>query len=307
MPTTPSTRPLTLVLGRLRGPAALVALALLITGCAVGNYQPAKSVKNDPELGGRLTEVARAFETRDIEKIASHYASNDYAVSFETPYRFATGVTEHRQVLAELLAKVDTLKVTFAPDFGAKVDGDRAWTMRDFKVEGTTKAGAAFSYAGWHSAVWNRQNGKWVIWYEHFGGNPKVTLPPPPPPPPPPAATPAPAPEPEPTFGDVFYDFDKWNIRADQVATLEANAEILKARPGLRILIEGHCDERGGESYNNGLGERRAQASKNHLVMLGIDPSRIETVSYGKTKPFELGRGEKVWKQNRRAHFVALK
>ena len=134
MPTTPSTRPLTHVLGRLRGPAALVALALLITGCAVGNYQPAKSVKNDPELGGRLTEVARAFETRDIEKIASHYASNDYAVSFETPYRFATGVTEHRQVLAELLAKVETMKVTFAPDFGAKIDGDRAWTMRDFKV-----------------------------------------------------------------------------------------------------------------------------------------------------------------------------
>lgn len=105
----------------------------------------------------------------------------------------------------------------------------------------------------------------------------------------------------------IHFDYDKYAVRDDAKSVMESNAAWLKRYRTAKILIEGHCDERGGESYNNGLGERRAQASKNHLVMLGIDPSRIETVSYGKTKPFEQGRGEKVWKQNRRAHFVVLK
>lgn len=107
-------------------------------------------------------------------------------------------------------------------------------------------------------------------------------------------------------FKDVFFDFDKYNIREDQVPNLQANADFLKKWKTVRILIEGHCDERGTNEYNMALGWRRANAAKEYLVSLGIDASRIDTISYGEERPFALGHNEDAWWQNRRAHFVAI-
>lgn len=103
---------------------------------------------------------------------------------------------------------------------------------------------------------------------------------------------------------DIFFDYDQYSIREDARAILESNARALRQRPSLRITIEGHCDERGSEKYNLVLGDRRANATKDFLVSLGIDPSRIETISYGEEQPFCEEHGEECWQLNRRAHFV---
>ncbi len=107
-------------------------------------------------------------------------------------------------------------------------------------------------------------------------------------------------------FKDVFFDFDKYNIRDDQVENLEHDAAYLKKWKSVRILIEGHCDERGTNEYNMALGHRRASAAKDYLVSLGVEESRIEIISYGEERPFALGHNEDSWWQNRRAHFVAI-
>ena len=104
---------------------------------------------------------------------------------------------------------------------------------------------------------------------------------------------------------DVFFDFDKYDIRPNDAKMLDTNAAWLKSNDDL-VLIEGHCDERGGETYNFGLGDRRAAAVRKYLVAKGVDPDRLATISYGKKKPFEMGKGEPVWSKNRRAHFVQL-
>lgn len=103
---------------------------------------------------------------------------------------------------------------------------------------------------------------------------------------------------------DIFFDYDRFYIRDDTRPILETNAEYLKANKDVGILIEGHCDERGTSEYNIALGERRAQATKRYLVDLGIDPSRISTISYGKERPFCTVHNEGCWQENRRAHFV---
>jgi peptidoglycan-associated lipoprotein len=103
---------------------------------------------------------------------------------------------------------------------------------------------------------------------------------------------------------DAFFNFDKHNIRDDQKAALNDNAAWLKAHPKARILVEGHCDERGTAEYNLALGERRAKAVKEYLVAAGIPAERISTISYGKERPFVLGHDESAWKWNRRGHFV---
>lgn len=105
---------------------------------------------------------------------------------------------------------------------------------------------------------------------------------------------------------DVFFDFDEDAIRADMRDILEANSSWLKKYPSVRIRVEGHCDERGTAQYNMALGERRAAQVKNFLVRLGVEEGRIETVSFGKEKPFATGTGESVWSQNRRGHFVVI-
>lgn len=103
---------------------------------------------------------------------------------------------------------------------------------------------------------------------------------------------------------DTFFDFDKFNIRADQRDALAADAEWLKKYQKVQFRVEGHCDERGTAQYNMALGEKRASAVKDYLTSLGIDAGRIETVSYGKERPFVKGQNEEAWAQNRRGHFV---
>jgi peptidoglycan-associated lipoprotein len=103
---------------------------------------------------------------------------------------------------------------------------------------------------------------------------------------------------------DVFFDFDKSLIRPDAKKSLEENVRWLRANPSAKILIEGHCDERGTREYNLALGQRRAKSAQDHLVAAGINAKRIRTISYGKERPFALGHDESAWKWNRRAHFV---
>jgi peptidoglycan-associated lipoprotein len=132
-----------------------------------------------------------------------------------------------------------------------------------------------------------------------------------PPPPPPPAPTPAPVavvPPPEmekaPPLEDIFFDYDKAEIRPDAQKSLDKNAKWLRENPGLALVIEGHCDERGTNEYNLGLGQRRAQATQDYLVASGVDVNRIKIISYGKERPFVIGHDESAWQWNRRSHFV---
>jgi peptidoglycan-associated lipoprotein len=98
----------------------------------------------------------------------------------------------------------------------------------------------------------------------------------------------------------IFFDFDKSDIRTDARPKLDAWADWLKKYPQVTAVIEGHCDERGTREYNLALGERRASAAKNYLVAKGIDPKRLQTISYGKERPAVLGSNEAAWAQNRR-------
>jgi peptidoglycan-associated lipoprotein len=103
---------------------------------------------------------------------------------------------------------------------------------------------------------------------------------------------------------DAFFDFNKADIREDARQALTRTAEFLRSYPQVKVTIEGHCDERGSTEYNLGLGERRAQAAKNYLISLGIAAGRMETVSWGKERPFCTEHTEQCWQLNRRAHFV---
>jgi peptidoglycan-associated lipoprotein len=160
----------------------------------------------------------------------------------------------------------------------------------------------------------------------------KVPPPTPPPPPPPtaPAAPPAPpAPPPPPpaaaaprvpteaelfaamsaaevgkNLGDVYFELDQDTLKDEGKAALSTNATYLKKWMSVRMNIEGHCDERGSAEYNLGLGERRAKATKDYLVSLGIAADRVTVVSKGKEAPFCTESNEACWAQNRRGHFV---
>ena len=109
-------------------------------------------------------------------------------------------------------------------------------------------------------------------------------------------------------FGDrILFDTDRFNVDAEDQATLQRQAQWLARYPNTRITVEGHADERGTRDYNLALGERRANSAKNYLTSIGVDASRIETVSYGKERPSALGSDEQAWAQNRRAVTVAVK
>jgi peptidoglycan-associated lipoprotein len=105
---------------------------------------------------------------------------------------------------------------------------------------------------------------------------------------------------------DIHFDFDKYNIRQGDAAVLKKDSEWLKANPG-KVRIEGHCDERGTVEYNLALGQRRADSTKNYLMTLGIEKSRLETISYGKERPLDPGHNEGAWAKNRRAHLEPMK
>jgi peptidoglycan-associated lipoprotein len=103
---------------------------------------------------------------------------------------------------------------------------------------------------------------------------------------------------------DVYFDYDKSDVRADQQGSLRADVQFLSAHPNVNFTIEGHCDERGSTEYNIALGDKRANAVKSALVAAGVNASRIKTISYGKEKPFCTDSNEACWQQNRRGHFV---
>lgn len=103
---------------------------------------------------------------------------------------------------------------------------------------------------------------------------------------------------------DVNFDYDKSNLRGDAITILAEHARLLKENPNVKILIEGHCDERGTIEYNLALGERRASAVKNYLKDYGITADRLSTISYGKERPLDSRANEEVWAKNRRAAFV---
>jgi peptidoglycan-associated lipoprotein len=106
-------------------------------------------------------------------------------------------------------------------------------------------------------------------------------------------------------FAPVYFDYDSARIKPSEESKLEAVAAYMKSNPG-KLVIEGHCDERGTAEYNRALGERRAIAAREELVKLGVDASRISTISYGKDRPIDLGHDEAAWGKNRRDEFVVV-
>lgn len=103
----------------------------------------------------------------------------------------------------------------------------------------------------------------------------------------------------------IFFAYDKSLITEESQEILGQNAAVLKRYPEAKVIIEGHCDERGTEAYNLALGDRRAAATRDRLLELGVQPQQMETISYGEERPFAEGSTEEAYSQNRRAHFVA--
>ena len=102
----------------------------------------------------------------------------------------------------------------------------------------------------------------------------------------------------------VFFDVDSYSLRDDARSTLDANARLMRDNATAKIVLEGHCDERGTVEYNQALGERRADAVRDYLVQAGIATGRIQVISYGSERPFDPGHDEAAWAKNRRAHFA---
>jgi peptidoglycan-associated lipoprotein len=102
----------------------------------------------------------------------------------------------------------------------------------------------------------------------------------------------------------VFFEFDQSEVKADQTSALSDEAKLASAYANDHVTLQGNCDERGANEYNLALGQRRADAVKQRLVLLGVPASRIETVSFGKTKPRSLCHDETCWADNRRVDFV---
>jgi peptidoglycan-associated lipoprotein len=104
----------------------------------------------------------------------------------------------------------------------------------------------------------------------------------------------------------VYFDFDSSVIKTAEKPKVVAVADYLKANSANAVRVEGNCDERGTEEYNRALGERRALAVREELIRLGIPPTNVDTISYGKDKPVDPGHDESAWKKNRRDDFIVL-
>ncbi len=105
----------------------------------------------------------------------------------------------------------------------------------------------------------------------------------------------------------IHFAFNQVTLSPEARDTLAANAALLQAIPGMRVSIEGHCDERGSDEYNLALGERRAQAAMKYLVALGVDKDRLTTVSYGEEQPLDPANNEEAWTKNRRDEFKVVR
>jgi peptidoglycan-associated lipoprotein len=103
---------------------------------------------------------------------------------------------------------------------------------------------------------------------------------------------------------DIHFDFDRYDLKSEARGILKELANFLLEHPGCRLVIEGHCDERGSEEYNLALGEKRANAATNYLISLGVSPKRITTISYGENRPLCQEHSEGCWWRNRRDHFI---
>jgi peptidoglycan-associated lipoprotein len=175
----------------------------------------------------------------------------------------------------------DATQLTIAPEIGAvTAQGTTKVTPSDSTTYTITAAGPGGSASATASVTVNA-----------------------PPPPPPPAG-----PSDDELFmrevRDAYFDYDKADLRPDARTALSKTADFLKNYPRFKVTIEGHCDERGSTEYNLGLGDRRASAVKQYMVSLGISADRVNTVSFGKEKPFCNESNESCWQQNRRGHFV---
>jgi peptidoglycan-associated lipoprotein len=128
------------------------------------------------------------------------------------------------------------------------------------------------------------------------------------PPPPPPQQVEVPNVSDEQLFAssvkDIYFDYDRYDLRPEDQATVNADAAFLKSHPSFRFTIEGHCDERGSTDYNLALGDNRANAARTALIAAGVSASQIRVISFGKEKPFCSESNESCWQQNRRDHFV---
>ena len=102
----------------------------------------------------------------------------------------------------------------------------------------------------------------------------------------------------------VYFDYDAAALSREAKSSLQANAALLKNSPGVRVEIQGHCDERGTAEYNLALGKRRAESARRYLLDLGVDSSQLMTTSYGEEQPAVRGSSESAWSQNRRDDFV---
>jgi len=106
---------------------------------------------------------------------------------------------------------------------------------------------------------------------------------------------------------DIYFDFDKYNILLESRLILKEDYAVLRGASGVEVIIEGHCDERGTGEYNLALGQRRANATRDFLISLGMDASQMSTVSFGEERPLDPRHNEEAWGKNRRCHFVVLK
>ncbi len=104
----------------------------------------------------------------------------------------------------------------------------------------------------------------------------------------------------------IYFDYDRYLVRDDAKPALEANSAWMRKFSSAKILIEGHCDERGTEEYNLALGEKRAKSTYDYLVSLGVSPQRMQVISYGKSQPLDNGHTEIAWQKNRRAQFLII-
>jgi peptidoglycan-associated lipoprotein len=103
---------------------------------------------------------------------------------------------------------------------------------------------------------------------------------------------------------DLYFDFNKADLRSDDVPVVQNDESFLAQHSSIKVLVEGHCDDRGSEEYNIALGASRAESAKEALVQRGVSAERIRTVSYGKEKPFCTEDNEDCWQKNRVDHFA---